>query len=203
MRRAIAWMLLIGLAGCSATTQKPAATAPHEPSAPAQAQASPSPADGGGTVAVVPIPNAQEPLPGVVTGGVPSDDNLRAAEALGYRTVVSLLPVADAGDEAERVARLGMRFVSIPVAGPADLTEDNAKRLAEVLNAPDQRPLILHCGSGNRAGALLALEAFYVDHTSPEAAIALGEKAGMTSLRPVVEQRLGKAGPPPPPADAP
>jgi protein tyrosine phosphatase (PTP) superfamily phosphohydrolase (DUF442 family) len=200
-------MLLIGLAGCSATTQKPAATAPHEtspePSAPAASQASPSPSAASGTVAVVPIPNAREPLPGVVTGGVPSDEDLRAAEALGYRTVVSLLPAADAGDESERVARLGMRFGSIPSAGPADLTEDNARRLAEVLNAPDRRPLILHCGSGNRAGALLALEAFYVEHASAQAAIDLGEKAGMTSLRPVVEQRLGEAAPPPPPVNAP
>ena len=48
-------------------------------------------------------------------------------------------------------------------------------------------PLILHCASGNRAGALLALKAFFVDHAAPDAAIQLGESAGLASLRPAVE----------------
>lgn len=61
--------------------------------------------------------------------------------------------------------------------------------------APQAKPLILHCGSGNRAGALLALKAFQIDGMSRDEALELGVKAGLASLRPVVETMLGSAEP--------
>jgi hypothetical protein len=48
----------------------------------------------------------------------------------------------------------------------------------------------LHCASGNRAGALLALHAFYIEGTTKEDALARGEAAGLTNLRDAVEARL-------------
>jgi len=148
-----------------------------------------------GDVPVVPIPNARQPLPGVITGGVPTDEQLQSARSLGYETVISLLSAAEVGDEEARVSKLGMRFEAIPIGGPADLTEPNAARLGRLLADPAQRPLILHCGSGNRVGALLALEAFYVEHVPAQQALELGLRAGLTSLRAVVEQKLGLSKP--------
>jgi uncharacterized protein (TIGR01244 family) len=132
-------------------------------------------------------------MPGVVTGGKPSDANLEEAKALGYRTVISLLPDAEGSPAAKHAEALGLRFVSIPVAGADDLTEDNARRLGDVMAEPDAKPLILHCGSGNRASALLALEAFYVEGRSASEALQIGVDAGLTKLRPEIEQRLQSA----------
>jgi protein tyrosine phosphatase (PTP) superfamily phosphohydrolase (DUF442 family) len=132
-------------------------------------------------------------MAGVLTGGVPSDEHLREAKARGYATVVSLLSAAELGDEPQRVERAGLRFVSIPIAGEADLTEANARRLGAALSGEQARPLILHCASGNRAGALLALEAFYVQGLSAQAALDLGASAGMTKLRDAVEKHLASA----------
>ncbi len=67
------------------------------------------------------------------------------------------------------MAELGLHFVSIPVRGADDLTEANARKLGEALNAAGSKPLLLHCGSAYRAG--------------------------LKSLRPVVAAQLGQAAP--------
>lgn len=138
---------------------------------------------------LAPLPNARQPLPNLLTGGKPTPAVLRAAQAAGYRLVVSLLPTGTAAEEVA-VRDLEMEFISIPIAGPAGLTEDNARRLAELLRDRGQRPMVLHCASGNRAGALLALAAYYGLGYDRQAAIELGVAAGLTGLRAEVESRL-------------
>lgn len=166
-------------------------------------QPAPAPATAGNASVVAPdeprsvtpplLPNAHEPLPGVTTGGQPSAEQLAAAKHSGVRTVISLLPEAATQDEAAEAQKLGLRFVSIPVPDASGLTRENAERLAKEMDAPEAKPLLLHCASGNRVGALLALRAYYVDHASSEAALSLGESAGLTSLRPAVEAQLKAA----------
>lgn len=180
-------LFAVGLAACATTPQ--AGPAPPPP----RSEPVVEPVPAAHAPPRVEIPNARTPEPGIVTGGVPSQANLEEAKRLGYRTVVSLLPEAESREEATAAAALGLDFVSIPVAGEADVTEDNARKLGEVLALPSKRPLILHCSSGNRAGALLALHAFYVDGKSPEQALALGDAAGLTKLRPAVEAKLREA----------
>jgi protein tyrosine phosphatase (PTP) superfamily phosphohydrolase (DUF442 family) len=136
------------------------------------------------------LPNEHAPLPGVLTGGPPDAAQLERARAAGYKTVISLLSAAEVGDEATQVRAVGLRFWSIPIEGPSDLTEANAQRLSAAMNERGAQPLIVHCASGNRVGALLALKAYYVDHASKEAALELGERAGLRGLKPAVEAQL-------------
>lgn len=143
----------------------------------------------------VEIPNARQPMADVTTGGKPSEAQLRQAKELGYRSVISLLPEADMPGEADTVRSLGMNFVSIPIADASALTEENARRLAAAMDAHGAKPLLLHCGTGNRAGALLAMKAFYVESATPAEALELGTRAGLTSLRPQVEAKLQQATP--------
>jgi uncharacterized protein (TIGR01244 family) len=176
------WLFLaLGLLSCATTSSPQTPVALDGPESERAIPAQP---------AVVAIPNARNPMPGVVTGGEPSEANLEEAKRLGYQTVVSLLPEDESQTEAARATAVGLSFVSIPIRGADDLTEDAARRLGDVLSAPDSRPLILHCASGNRAGALLALHAFYVEGATKEDALALGEAAGLTSLRDAVQARL-------------
>ncbi|MDH5676786.1 MAG: sulfur transferase domain-containing protein [Myxococcales bacterium] len=164
-----------------------------EAARPAAESAEVEPSAGGSATAPLEIPNAAQPLPQVTTGGQPSDEQLSAAREQGYRTVISLRTEGEQGSEGERakVEALGMVFVSIPVAGADDLSEENARRLAEALAADDAKPAIVHCGSGNRAGALLSMKAFLVDGASAEEALALGKRAGLTKLEAAVRERLG------------
>jgi uncharacterized protein (TIGR01244 family) len=149
------------------------------------------------------VVNERQPLPGITTAGQPTDDQLAAAKAAGYKTVVDLRPATEAPErgEAAKVGELGMAYVNIPIAGPADLTDENARQLLALLKDDNKKPMLVHCGSSNRVGALVAIGRAKIDGKSAEEALALGKEAGLSSLEPAVRQLLGL--PPLPPADAP
>ena len=144
------------------------------------------------TPPLVPIPNARVSEEGLLVGGQPSPEHLRAIQEAGYRMVVSLRTDGEKGDEGERVAveRLGMKFVSIPVAGAAGLTEENARALSKTLGEQDVLPAVVHCSIGERAAALLGLEAFVVDRLSMGAAVDLAKRLGMKRLEPSLRERI-------------
>jgi uncharacterized protein (TIGR01244 family) len=134
-----------------------------------------------------------QPRPGLHTGGQPSRDDLARLQAEGVRTVIDLrAPQEDRGyDQAAEVRRLGMDYIALPIAGKDDITPANAAALHALLKERDGE-VLLHCASGNRVGALLALAAVQVDGASAEAALTLGRAAGLKSLEPVVMERLAK-----------
>lgn len=164
-----------------------------EPAA-AQAQTAPAPAAPAAPAAEELLPNGRRPAPDLLTGGQPSPEQLEAIAAAGYRTIVDLRPEGEPGapaDEAARAAALGLAYVRIPVAGAGDLTEEKARELDRVLDAEGAGPAVVHCASGNRVGALLALRAARLDGAAPEAALDLGLDAGLTRLEPAVRELLG------------
>lgn len=139
------------------------------------------------------IPNKCYPQAGVYCGGRPGQEQLDQAKTMGVSAVINLCPSSEAchfNEEAE-VKRLGLTYTNIPIAGPADLTLENVTLLSKALStASASHPVLLHCASGNRVGALLALKARWVDGQSREDAIALGVSGGLTGLLPVVQQLL-------------
>jgi protein tyrosine phosphatase (PTP) superfamily phosphohydrolase (DUF442 family) len=68
------------------------------------------------------------------------------------------------------------------------VTYANANELDRLL-AQFDKPVLVHCGSGNRAGALLALRA-KLNGADDETALEAGRDTGLTGLEPVVKQRL-------------
>ncbi|HEY6940685.1 MAG TPA: sulfur transferase domain-containing protein [Dokdonella sp.] len=132
-----------------------------------------------------------QPRATLQVGGQPTADQLRAFAA-GGGVVIDLRGPDEARgyDEAALARQLGLRYVNVPVEGAADLTPANAQALHAALAAAGG-PVLLHCASGNRAGALLALEAARYEGLDADAALALGRSAGMKSLEPAVRDRLG------------
>lgn len=129
------------------------------------------------------LPSARRPEPDLLTGGQPSQEALQAAHAAGYVTLVNLRPAGEfeAFDEG-RVARdLGFEYVEIPIAGPDDLSASAVESLDKVLTDAQRRPALIHCGSGNRVGALFALHARHKRGLGVEEALACGEAAGLTA----------------------
>lgn len=129
------------------------------------------------------LPNAREPESGVLTCGHIPHDCLETIRAAGYRTVVNLCPATEYDDSEEsRVARaLGLDYVNIPIAGPPDLHDEAIDALDAVLTDPRRRPALIHCASGNRVGALLALHAGRKRGFDVKEALAYGERAGLSS----------------------
>jgi uncharacterized protein (TIGR01244 family) len=136
----------------------------------------------------------QQPLPGLYTSGQPAASDWQAFKALGVRTVIDLRAPGERTDrdEAAEVQAAGLRYVQIPVKGEAGLTDENVRRLHQAL-APSHAGVLVHCASGNRAGALLALEQAQQDGLPAAQALALGKAAGLTHLEPAVRKALGLA----------
>lgn len=130
--------------------------------------------------------------PELITGSQPSQTDLEKLKAAGVTTVINLRGSGeDAGfDEAAAAKALGLRYISIPIAGAADITADNAAKLDAAMRNSDGKMLV-HCASSNRVGALLALRAAAAGQ-SVEEAMAFARSAGLTStsLEQVVRERL-------------
>lgn len=135
--------------------------------------------------------NGKMPFEGVLVGGQPTAEQFETLAGLGYGTVVNLRgPREDGQTDPALVESLGMKYVSLPITGADGLSEQNAQKLAEILGETEA-PVVVHCASGNRVGALFALKAYYADGKTPEAALVIGKQAGVTRLEPVVKQKLG------------
>jgi uncharacterized protein (TIGR01244 family) len=134
--------------------------------------------------------NAAQPLPDVTTSGQPDEVSLRQLADAGYIAVIDLRAESeDRGfDEKSAVEALGMTYISIPVNGASGVSYDNAALLDQSLSGIDG-PVLLHCASSNRVGALLSLRE-KMHGASSEDALDLGLAAGLGSLRSVVEEQL-------------
>ena len=96
----------------------------------------------------------------VYFGGRPTAAALRDAPRRGITTVVNLRTASEmAGatgfDEGALVRELGMEYVSIPISGDT-LSYLHADELKGVLDGT-AGPVLIHCASSNRVGALWAL----------------------------------------------
>ncbi len=142
------------------------------------------------------IPHFRTPRPGLMTAGQPAPADWETLAALGTRTVVNLRTAEEmAGrDEAAEASASGLTHVALPVDGAAGVTRDKATVLWSLVeDAPGT--LLVHCASGNRVGALLAVGAATEGGMPLEEAIAFGRSAGLDSLEPRVRELLATPAP--------
>lgn len=140
------------------------------------------------------MPNARTVAEGLISAGQPSIEQLKSAAAADVKTIVNLCVAGECGwDEAATVKQFGMRYVAIPVCGAPDVTAANARKLHEVVEDKTNYPMVIHCGSGNRVGALFALKAFHEEGCDLDKAVEKGRLAGLTMLEPHVRNCLAKS----------
>lgn len=128
------------------------------------------------------IPNATMPLPQLITAGQPTHQQLARLAAAGYRTVLDLRkPEEPRGfAEAEAVQTLGMEYVSLPVSYEG-LDDATFNRFRTLLRDRARRPIIVHCQSASRVGALLIPYLMLDQGRDREAAFELACAVGLRS----------------------
>ena len=132
------------------------------------------------------ITNFNTPEEMIFASGQPTQEQIRTLADSGIRHVISLRTDGEIDwDESSLVSAAGMGFHSIPVAGAAGVTSENARTLERLLAQLDGQPVLLHCGSGNRVGALRAMTA-RDGGASLEDALAEGRRWGMTRMEEAV-----------------
>lgn len=128
------------------------------------------------------LANAGQPLPDVATAGQPEGRHFgRLAEA-GYRTVIDLrAPEEDRLlNEPEVIGRAGMEYVSLPV-GHEDIGDGTFDRFRELMADRERRPVLVHCSSANRVGALLIPYLVLDEGKSAEEALEVASRVGLRS----------------------
>ncbi|MBM7073314.1 hypothetical protein JQC92_14965 [Shewanella sp. 202IG2-18] len=127
------------------------------------------------------------------SGGQPTEEQLDWLKRVGVKNIVSLRTQKEQTfDEVKLVKQLGMKYYSIPTSGIKAINTMNATKLAEVLKQVGNEPVFVHCSSANRVGALVALHDFSTNGGDVDAAIAEGERWGLTRLKSVVKDKLIK-----------
>jgi len=136
--------------------------------------------------------NVKYPVDGIMTGGQPSLVDVDQLARDGVKVIINLRPEGEYDQQAirEKANAAGIKHITVPVAGAGGITIDNARRLDEILKEIGDSKSLIHCASGNRAGALLAVRAYYVQGMDKEESLAFGKAAGMTSLAKRVENMM-------------
>ena len=102
------------------------------------------------------IPNYRIVEPGLAAGGQPSAEALAKLKGLGFKTVINLRPEDEApvvATEKKVVEAQGLRYVSVPVT-PGTFSAADVDRIVHALDDTGAAPVLLHCASGNRVGAV-------------------------------------------------
>lgn len=118
----------------------------------------------------------------------PSADDFAQAGRLGFKTVINLRHETELPNfnEKEIVESLGLSYIHLPFGGSDELTSEIFDQARELLGSAEQ-PILLHCASANRVGALW-LPFRVLDHgISYEHALAEAQAIGLRT--PALEEK--------------
>jgi protein tyrosine phosphatase (PTP) superfamily phosphohydrolase (DUF442 family) len=132
--------------------------------------------------AVAGLPNAAEPVAGWITGGQPTEQQLKAFKAAGGQVVLDNRDPMEPRpfDEPAAVRAAGLEYISLPIVHGA-VTTDTMKQMHEMLKKLEGRKALLHCSSGNRTSAALIPYLMMDKKMEQEDAVDLAMSIGLKS----------------------
>jgi uncharacterized protein (TIGR01244 family) len=141
------------------------------------------------------IPNLLQVESGVWSAGQPGPDEWARLPEAGIGAVVNLRGADEQPgfDEAAAVRKLGLDYHAFPVGSPADFGPERVAAFAELVARLRPKGVLVHCGSGNRVGAMFALARAREPGISVDAALEYGRRAGLVGLEPQVATLLRNA----------
>ena len=125
--------------------------------------------------------NVSSPLEGVATAGQPTEAELKKLAQAGYRAVVDLrTSQEDRGfAEPEVVREAGMEYINMPLeAAPGSFDEDAFDRFRGMMMDNERRPMLVHCGTAARVGALMIPYLILEEDMRPDEAVELARRIG-------------------------
>ena len=128
------------------------------------------------------IANACQATPTLITGGQPSADQLAAFKKAGGAVVLDIRDPMEPRpfNEPAKMKELGLEYVVVPVVS-GQTNDAILERILETVRAHKDRPMLFHCGSGNRVGGAL-IPYFMLDlGMDEEAAIEQAMRIGLRS----------------------
>ncbi len=124
------------------------------------------------------IKNYNRATPLLATSGALGEGAIKELSEKGVTTIINLRSREEGAlEEGEKVKAAGMTYIHISVGGDTITDEQILSDLTKALDAI-KSPTLLHCGSGNRVGAMLAR--YYLSKgENVDTAFEKGRTAGM------------------------
>lgn len=129
----------------------------------------------------------------VMCGGATSPEAFPHLRDQDFRSVLTLRRAGEPGFdlEAARAAaeRAGLTYIHVPV-DPANPSPDEADAFLRAVTETAHQPIYIHCGTGNRVGAMWLIKRVVVDGWDLERATREARAIGLTS--PALERFAGE-----------
>lgn len=126
----------------------------------------------------------------VVTGALTPEKVSKIAEA-GIEHIINLQPESELSfDEKAAIEAEGIHYTHLPICGADDLKQVNLLEFDKALRTYHGKKTLIHCGSGNRVGACVALRAGWLRGRKMDTALQRGKEHGLGSLEEEVRMRL-------------
>ena len=120
-------------------------------------------------------------LGNTVFAGQFQQDDIATLKEAGITQVISLRKDAELDwNEAEAVTAAGLKHASIAFQAPGELTDEMFQQLRDLLGEEEGKTM-LHCGGGNRVGAVWIAHRVLDDGVELEAAIKEAKTIGLKS----------------------
>jgi len=129
------------------------------------------------------VVNAAEPVPGLVTGGQPTLEHLRAFKRAGGQAVLDIRDPMESQPfrTPDDVTAAGLEYTRIPVSPATRNDATLAAVRAAVQGAVGKKALLFYCNSGNRVGATLVPYLMLDRGMNETAAVELAMQCGLRS----------------------
>jgi uncharacterized protein (TIGR01244 family) len=130
--------------------------------------------------------NVQQFSPQFIIAGQPNENDLVILSKNGIKTVINLRGEGEFNgfDEQAKVEALGMIYIAVPINGASGINKENLALFTTAIS--NQEKTFVHCASGNRVGAMFALDAHFNHGKNIEEAITTGKSSGLASLESTV-----------------
>lgn len=116
----------------------------------------------------------------LVVGGEPSQKDVQILKRQGTVFFINCLPVREQSwDEFTYVTQQDLNYERLSIERDNGIHLLNALKLQSILNAHAHEQVFLHCATGNRIGALIAVYQYYALGRTAKHAISVGEYWGL------------------------
>jgi uncharacterized protein (TIGR01244 family) len=119
----------------------------------------------------------------IACGGATTPAAVQALKAEGFTSIVNLRaadePGANVEAEGEAARAAGVQYFHMPFKGAADAAV--VDRFLEVVSAPKNQPVFIHCATANRVAALWLIKRVRLDGWAVEKALTEAGAIGLTN----------------------
>jgi uncharacterized protein (TIGR01244 family) len=127
------------------------------------------------------LPNFHRINENLYRGGQPKTGGLKKLADLGIKTIINLRGESDETLAEGREAKsLGMEYLNVPMSTAGRPTDEQVRRVFEILEEKEKTPVFVHCRRGSdRTGAIIAIYRIKRDGWTAERAIEEANRYGL------------------------